>query len=132
MKGTAWALVSVALVSAAQLLMKWGMTQLPPVSAVLSMAESAVWYTHPMALLSVTVGVVFYMLSMLCWLKVLHALPLGRAYPLLSLSYVLVAVMAAVLPCFSEPLTLLKIAGITMVLIGVWFINTDQRSGIRK
>jgi undecaprenyl phosphate-alpha-L-ara4N flippase subunit ArnF len=59
---------------------------------------------------------------------VLHALPLGRAYPLLSLSYVLVAVTVAVLPCFNEPLTLLKIAGIAMVLIGVWLINTDQRA----
>jgi undecaprenyl phosphate-alpha-L-ara4N flippase subunit ArnF len=132
MKGTAWALVSVALVSAAQLLMKWGMmqlpAQLPSVSAVLSIAESPVWYTHPMALLSVTVGVVFYVLSMLCWLKVLHALPLGRAYPLLSLSYVLVAVMTAVLPCFNEPLTMLKIAGITTVLIGVWLINTEEKT----
>ncbi|MCL2310342.1 MAG: 4-amino-4-deoxy-L-arabinose-phosphoundecaprenol flippase subunit ArnF [Proteobacteria bacterium] len=127
MKGIAWALVSVVLVSAAQLLMKWGMAQLPPTSALFSMAESPVWQTQPMALVSIAVGIIFYALSMLCWLKVLHALPLGRAYPLLSLSYVLVAVMVAALPCFNEPLTLLKAAGVVLVLIGVWLINTEEK-----
>ncbi|MDR0250959.1 MAG: 4-amino-4-deoxy-L-arabinose-phospho-UDP flippase [Burkholderiales bacterium] len=126
MKGTAWALVSIVLVSAAQLLMKWGMAQLPPVSAALLVAESSIFHAHQIALLSVVAGIVLYALSMLCWLKVLHALPLGRAYPLLSLSYVLVAVTAAVLPCFNEPLTLLKIAGIALILIGIWFINTRE------
>lgn len=79
-----------------------------------------------MALPSVAIGIVFYALSLLCWLKVLLALPLSRAYPLLSLSYVLVGVMTAFLPCFNEPLTLFKIAGIAMVFVGVWLISTDE------
>ncbi|MDR2016815.1 MAG: EamA family transporter [Burkholderiales bacterium] len=101
--------------------------QLPPVFAALSITESAIWHTHPMALLCVATGIVFYVLSMLCWLKVLHALPLSRAYPLLSLSYVLVGMATAALPCFNETLTLLKIAGIATVLIGVWLISTEEK-----
>lgn len=122
---TGWALGSVALVSAAQLLMKWGMAQLPPVAAFLTITHSPIWNADVMALAAIVVGIVFYALSMLCWLKVLHALPLGRAYPLLSISYVLVAVATVVLPCFNEPIHWLKIAGIALVLAGVWFIHSE-------
>ncbi|MDR2709749.1 MAG: 4-amino-4-deoxy-L-arabinose-phospho-UDP flippase [Burkholderiales bacterium] len=130
MRGTGWALVSVALVSAAQLLMKWGMAQLPPVATFLSATELSIQHVDPLALLSIVIGIVFYALSLLCWLKVLHALPLSRAYPLLSLSYVLVGIATAVLPCFAEPITLLKIAGIASVLIGVWLIHSEGEAPV--
>lgn len=41
------------------------------------------------------IGVVFYGVAFLQWLKVLAIWPLSRAYPLLALNFVLVAVLSA-------------------------------------
>ena len=65
-----------------------------------------------------------YALSMACWFFALRRLPLSYAYPLLSLSYVLVYLLAAVLPWFGETATLLKTAGVALIVFGVRLIHT--------
>ncbi|CAI0836498.1 Undecaprenyl phosphate-aminoarabinose flippase subunit ArnF [Serratia rubidaea] len=118
-KGYVWGIASVLLVSVAQLLMKWGMMQLPPLS--LSMTLPTAESLTP--LLAVAAGIAGYGLSMLCWLMALRTLALSRAYPLLSISYALVYLAAVALPWFNESASLPKSLGTLLILLGVWLIT---------
>lgn len=122
MRGYAWGAASVLLVTLAQLLMKWGMAQIP----LLSLAEVtlALLRHYWPALLAVSGGIFGYAWSMLCWFFALRHLPLNRAYPLLSVSYALVYLAAVFLPWFNEAATLLKTLGTLFILLGVWLINS--------
>lgn len=123
--GFALALGSVALVSSAQLGMRWAMTRLPAPLDWLNALEALDTSLLPM------LGVLFcavlaYALSMLCWLGALKFLPLGRAYSLLSISYALVYLGAALLPGFGESLSLFKTLGVGLVIAGVLAINSPR------
>lgn len=114
------ALCSVLLVSAAQLLMKWAMIQLAPIERPLDFAAAIFSFSPPaQALLA---GLLAYALSMLCWLLALKRLPLSRAYPLLSLSYLLVWAIALFIPSLSESFFWGKLAGGALILAGLLLI----------
>ncbi|AHK21420.1 4-amino-4-deoxy-L-arabinose-phospho-UDP flippase [Yersinia similis] len=121
MKGYLWGGASVVLVTVAQLVLKWGMMNIP----LLSLADINVQFLtmYLVQLASVMCGLMGYALSMLCWFFALRYLPLNRAYPLLSLSYALVYLAAVLLPWFNEPATLLKTLGAGFILLGIWLIN---------
>ncbi len=121
MKGHLWGGASVVLVTVAQLVLKWGMMNIP----LLSLADINVQFLtmYFVQLASVMCGLMGYALSMLCWFFALRYLPLNRAYPLLSLSYALVYLGAVLLPWFNEPATLLKTLGAGFILLGIWLIN---------
>ncbi|WP_236475892.1 4-amino-4-deoxy-L-arabinose-phosphoundecaprenol flippase subunit ArnF, partial [Pseudomonas syringae] len=93
-------MASVALVSAAQLGMRWSMSRLPSPVQWLEMQEHA--QLDLSALRVVCASITTYALSMLFWLLALRVLPLSRAYSLLSISYALVYTLAAALPFFHE------------------------------
>ena len=119
-RGIAFALGSVLLVSSAQLGMRWSMTRLPT-HWPFDLAQLDV-----AALLALAGAVLAYALSMLCWLGALKFLPLGRAYSLLSISYALVYLGAALLPGFRESLSLFKTLGVGLVIAGVLAINSPR------
>ncbi|WP_213990724.1 4-amino-4-deoxy-L-arabinose-phosphoundecaprenol flippase subunit ArnF [Sodalis sp. dw_96] len=125
MKGLAWAAASVLLVTAAQLLMKWGMAQIPLLPLNLITPGLVAQYGTP--LLAVAGGILGYALSMLCWFYALLYLPLSAAYPLISISYALVYFAAVLLPWFNESATLLKTLGVACILFGVWLINSNGK-----
>ncbi|MFE8116027.1 4-amino-4-deoxy-L-arabinose-phosphoundecaprenol flippase subunit ArnF [Brenneria goodwinii] len=114
MKGYGLALCSVMLVTAAQLMLRWAMMQLPGVDAI---AEWRSISLRPALVLCG--GLIAYGLSMLCWLLALRRLPLSRAYPVLSLSYVLVWMLAILLPAFAEPFHPGALAGVVLILLGL-------------
>ena len=109
MKGAFWALCSVLLVSAAQLLLRNAMQALPPVSNVLAFV-SALWHfsSGTGALL---LGLMGYVASMGCWYLALHRMALSKAYALLSLSYILVWGAAILLPGWGGTLLLARAGG---------------------
>ncbi|MDY7533355.1 4-amino-4-deoxy-L-arabinose-phosphoundecaprenol flippase subunit ArnF [Pseudomonas sp. Bout1] len=125
-RGFALALGSVALVSTAQLGMRWSMTRLPlPTEWLTALNTGAI----DLGALGVVILAIFaYALSMLCWLGALKDLPLGRAYSLLSISYALVYLLAASLPVFNEYFSLSKTAGVALVILGVLTINSRRAS----
>ncbi|MBT9300533.1 MULTISPECIES: 4-amino-4-deoxy-L-arabinose-phosphoundecaprenol flippase subunit ArnF [Pseudomonas] len=124
LRGFTLALSSVALVSTAQLGMRWSMTRLPlPADWLTALASASV---DPLALGVVALAILAYALSMLCWLGALQHLPLGRAYSLLSISYVLVYLLAASLPGFNEPFSLSRTLGVALVILGVLTINSRR------
>lgn len=125
-RGFALALGSVGLVSAAQLGMRWSMTRLPlPTDWLTAFHSNAIDFA---ALGVVSLAILAYALSMLCWLGALKHLPLGRAYSLLSISYALVYLLAASLPVFNEHFSLSKTLGVALVILGVLVINSRRAS----
>ena len=119
--GIYWCLASVLLVSLAQLLLKQAVQLLPPLSLTDWRLLFAAGYQPPAML---ALGLFGYAVSMICWFFALRHLPLGRAYPLLSLSYVLVYALAAALPWMQEPVTWGKTFGVLLILTGVYLVNS--------
>jgi undecaprenyl phosphate-alpha-L-ara4N flippase subunit ArnF len=120
-RGLAYALASVALVSAAQLAMRWSMTRLPRLEDLPVMAGSGAFDLLAVAVL--LLGIFGYAASLLCWLGALGHLPLNRAYSMLSLSYPLVYLCAAWLPGLGGTLSAGKTCGLMLVVLGVVLIN---------
>lgn len=117
-RGLTFALGSVLVGSAAQLGMRWSMTRLPSPER---------WLTAPIdptAVVVVLTAILAYALSMFSWLAALRDVPLGRAYSLLSISYALVYLLAAVLPMFNEDFSPSKSLGVALVILGVITINS--------
>jgi multidrug transporter EmrE-like cation transporter len=56
-------------------------------------------------------------IAALAWFAALSHLELSRAYPVLGLSFALILLLSALF--FSEPLTLAKVAGVTLIIGGV-------------
>ncbi len=61
-----------------------------------------------------------YGLSVVVWVVGLSRVPVSQAYPLLSLGYVLAAVLAWLL--LGESLPWLRMAGIGVIIIGVYMV----------
>lgn len=118
--GLIWALMSVLLVSVAQLLLRGAMVTLPPVAAVrtflLALAQG-----EPGTVMLLC-GLLGYLASMGCWFLALRRLPLSKAYALLSLSYILVWAAAIVLPGWHESFSWWALAGVVTIMTGVVLI----------
>ena len=116
---------SILLGSGAQLAIKMGMNQVPPVLDLFIVFPwvTAVW---------VTGGLSAYALSMLMWMIALAKYELSFAYPMLSLSYILVYLGAVFLPELDETVSITKTIGILLIVGGVIFVTnshseTDQK-----
>lgn len=118
--GALWALGSVLLVSCAQLLLRWSMMSLPPINDFAAFCH--VLLTWPIAAFTLPGGLLAYVLSMLCWLLALQRMALSKAYPLLSLSYVLVWGAALALPMFKEAFQWGKLLGVALIFSGLLLI----------
>lgn len=102
----ALALFSIALGAVGQFLLKVGAGKLTP---------GALWR---MALIpEILIGLVCFGLSFISWVFVLQRLPLSVAYPMVSLSYVIVTALAAIF--LGESIGWQKLAGLALILVGV-------------
>ncbi|MEM2828380.1 MAG: EamA family transporter [Candidatus Nezhaarchaeales archaeon] len=62
-------------------------------------------------------GIVCYFLSMVLWLKALKLGELSYVYPLISLNFVILTLAGYVI--FSEEVTLTRILGIALIILGI-------------
>lgn len=122
-RGYSWVIGGIVLITLAQLLLKWAMVNIP----LMSISDiNFVFLTHHYTqLCTVIFGLLGYALSMLCWLCALRYLPLNQAYPLISISYVLVYLLAVA--WFNETATVTKTLGALFILLGVWIIYTKPK-----
>ena len=120
----ACAAVSVLLVSVAQLAMRWGMMQLPPIAEALASPASIARAPGAYAVLT---GLTCYGISMLCWVAALRSLPLRVAYPLLSVSYVIVYLAAGLIPTFGEHLNATRSLGVLLIVCGITTLLSGDR-----
>jgi undecaprenyl phosphate-alpha-L-ara4N flippase subunit ArnF len=114
---------SVVLSACAQLLMKAGMLALQHADAggVMQLLQVAISDVAVSGFIGA--GLLCYALSMLAWLLALTGYRLSIAYPMLGISYVLVYLGAVSWERIGEPFSLLRLAGIMLVLIGVVLVN---------
>lgn len=128
MRGYFWAIASALLVTAAQLLLKVGMSSLPDLKLEKQWFD-IMWLWENITPLSIVfLGLVGYVLSMVCWLLTLRTIPLNKAYPLISLSYVFVYILAVAIPWFQESLSWHKSLGIVFIMIGVCLISQKSQT----
>lgn len=127
MKGYLWAMASALLVTAAQLLLKFGMSSLPDLKLERQWFDIMWLWNNIMPLSLVFFGLINYLLSMVCWLLTLRTVPLNKAYPLISLSYVFVYLLAIILPWFQETPSWTKTLGVAFIMMGVWLISQKPK-----
>ncbi|HAT1511858.1 TPA: 4-amino-4-deoxy-L-arabinose-phosphoundecaprenol flippase subunit ArnF [Morganella morganii] len=130
MRGYLWVLGSVLFVTAAQLLLKLGVTQLPDIALSPQWLDIRWLLSQWQPFAVVFAGLAGYVMSMVCWLLALRDLPLNKAYPLISLSYVFVYLLAAFLPWFNEGVSLIKSIGIIFILFGVRLIHSKEKPAV--
>jgi multidrug transporter EmrE-like cation transporter len=68
----------------------------------------------------VFIGIVFYVLATVLWLVILSQEELSFVYPMISIGYIITAVLSKFL--FNENLTLFRIFGILLICGGVYLI----------
>ncbi|AKP72810.1 4-amino-4-deoxy-L-arabinose transferase [Piscirickettsia salmonis] len=113
-------LLSVMLNAAAQIFLKLGMERIGRISLehiphVLPLAYKAA--TNPF----IIAGFACYAVSLVTWMVVLSRVAVSYAYPMLSVGYIVTAVAGYYL--FSEPLTVTRVLGIIVIILGVILIN---------
>lgn len=120
MKGPQLALVltGVLLNAIAQLLLKAGAGSLANVE--LRTSNAAAIASRLIFNLPIIAGLGCYVLSVVVWILALARVEVSVAYPMLSLGYVVNAVAAWWL--FNESLSGARLAGIGIILVGVWLV----------
>jgi drug/metabolite transporter (DMT)-like permease len=68
----------------------------------------------------VILGFLLYLVSAASWLVILSRVDLSFAYPLISISYILIVVLSRFI--FNEPVTAYRIAGTLVVTAGVFLL----------
>lgn len=120
-------LASLFLTTAAQLMFRLGM-QSSGLHELFSQAggmELLEWLLSPAALI-VLGGIAFYGISLLCWVVAISRFELSVAYPLLSVSYIFVYLVAVYWPGFGEQASLTKLLGIGLIMLGVTLVATSS------
>ena len=113
-------LCTVALSASGQLFLKSGARQLAALGRV-DFLLAAVRNVHVLS------GLLAWIASTVCWLYVLRAAPLSRAYGLTSLTYVLILVASVVL--LGEHVRRLHVVGTALIVIGIACLLSGDRIG---
>lgn len=111
-------LLGVLLNSAAQLLLKAGMTQIGHFE--FSWANIVPIAMKVMANPPILTGLFAYGFSVIVWLLVLSRVQVSYAYPMLSIGYVVNALAAAYF--FGEGISIVRMTGIFIIISGVYVI----------
>jgi drug/metabolite transporter (DMT)-like permease len=111
-------LICVALNTIAQVLLKVGVNTVGAIDFSLAhigrAAVSLLFEWH------IFIGMVCYVTSMAVWLLVLSRTEVSVAYPMISLGYIATAIAAWYL--FGETLTPARVAGICVIMVGVYLV----------
>ena len=112
-------LISVMGGALGQILLKKGMSSMGPLTLSIDQAIPILWKmsTNPY----VIVGLGIYVMSTFFWLTALSRVDLSYAYPFASLSYVIMLIASWWL--FDENISLLRVTGSIVVLVGVILIS---------
>ena len=113
------ALVSICLGAVAQFLLKVGVNamggfKIDPHRALTSII-TALLEPH------ILIGLVVFVISMLIWLMVISKMELSRAYPMISISYIIITALSRFV--LGESIPAIRLAGIAVILVGVVMIN---------
>lgn len=112
-------LTSVMLGVVGQLVLKYGMTRMGPLTPSLAAAPSIVLriVTSPWVIF----GLSCYVLGSFFWLIALSRVDLSFAYPFASMSYVLM--LGSAWYFLGEAISLLRLGGVGLIILGVLVIS---------
>ena len=113
-------LICVLAGAAGQILWKEGMSNLGRINGIGDLLQvKTVWdiFTNKYILL----GIILYAMSVFLWLGAMSTLDVSFMYPLLSLGYIVTAILALVF--IGENITLLRWAGIVVIIAGCFMIT---------
>jgi multidrug transporter EmrE-like cation transporter len=112
-------LFGVFLNAIAQLLLKAGTNKIGVIQLSLNKAWAMLWQVafNPY----IFMGLVCYVVSVGVWIIALSRVDVSYAYPMLSVGYILNAVLAYYL--FGEQLSAMRVGGIFVIMIGVYMIS---------
>lgn len=119
-------LVSVMLGTTAQLFLKTGMSRVKMGDGIESFSAALQAIPNPMVL----TGFLLYGVSSILWLVILKRAPLSMAYPMISLSYVLVVSLSALI--LREKITSLTVLGLIFICCGVTLIGIGLNSAAAR
>jgi multidrug transporter EmrE-like cation transporter len=109
-------LISIGLGTAAQFFFKLG------VNSITQKGNGTVELVKlGMTNLHLWCGMVCYGVSLLMWFYVLSQMELSRAFPLVSIGYVAILLLGYFF--LNEPMSVYKIIGVALIVIGVIFIS---------
>jgi len=114
---------SIVLSACGQIFMKLGMLELHEIASPIGDSQLSGILSIIPALTWIGIGIGSYGISLLAWLGVLARYELSFAYPMLSISYVLVYLVAITWPRLGETTSPLKTAGILLIIAGVILIT---------
>lgn len=111
--------VSIVLGACGQVILKFAAGRLGEVDLNWPQVIATLWrvFTDPW----VAAGIVFFVLSMILWIKVITQMELSRAYPSVGLSYLIVFLLSVAI--FNESVTWQKVVGLILVSTGVYFLH---------
>lgn len=107
--------ISVVLTAYGQLVVKWRVQQRGHLPAAL--AGKAHFFTSLLLDPWVLSAMATTFVAALCWMAALSRLELSRAYPFSTLSFVSVLLFSGMF--LGESITLVKVAGISLVIVGL-------------
>ena len=130
MMSIALILFNVMLAAIGQIVLKFGTTKLgamqpgqSPIMVMLGSLRSM--FTNPY----IFAGMAIYAFSAITWIIILRRVPLSFAYPMISLSYVLVVLLTAIVPPpVRERIPLLAVPGLFLICLGVSLIGIGYGS----
>jgi multidrug transporter EmrE-like cation transporter len=113
-------LINVVLGSVGQISLKYGASQLGKGHAAAA-ATGLVGALKGMFTPYILLGLALYAVSAVIWIRILKQVNLSFAYPMISLSYVVVVLLSV--KFFGEKLSPLMISGLALVCFGVSLIG---------
>ena len=118
--------VNVILGSIGQISLRYGASRLGNLHSEQGIIGSLAGALRGMFTPYVFFGLALYALSAVIWIFVLNQVKLSFAYPMISLSYVLVVVFSALL--LHEKVSMVTIAGLVLISVGVSLIGVGYSS----
>lgn len=113
-------LTGVMLNAMAQLLLKVGMGRIGHFE--LTLANALPIGLQAATSLPIIGGIACYVISVVVWMIVLSRVEVSMAYPMVSLGYVVTAIAAYA--WLGEQLGPMRLAGIAVIMVGVWMVSS--------
>jgi len=111
-------LISVVLGVFGQISLKHGMKQVGKLELKDLLTPKVVYLAREGFII---LGIFLYIFATLIWLVVLSQEEISFAYPLVSIGYIIVAILGKIL--FNENLSLFRMTGILLIVLGVYLIT---------
>ena len=116
--------LSIILTSLAQIILKYGMMNLNSLLITVELSNININQLLPTSIW-VFIGLICYASSMIAWMLALREYELSVAYPLLSISYILVYILAILIPGINQQFSLVNATGLIFITYGVISITRD-------